>query len=118
MKVTILAKGSGAEPYEVEFNVDGNSLAVFCNCQAGNFGRLCKHKTELLMGEQSRLFSDAEIPRLEQVRQVVRNTPEIVQLAGAIAESERIVKTEQTKLRQAKKRLETALKRGVPIAKT
>ena len=90
-------------------------MVVVCNCQAGIFGKLCKHKTELLAGDQSRLIDKSEIPRLEEVLKVVRNVPELVRLAEEIAESERIVKKEQEKLKKSKKRLESALKQGVSI---
>lgn len=117
MKVTILAKSSGAKPYEVDFIVDGDSLVVFCNCQAGSFGKLCKHKTELLAGDESRLFADSEIPKLSQIQDVLQSASELTHLAEEIAESERIVKSEQAKLKKSKKRLETALKQGVPLEK-
>lgn len=117
MKLTVLAKSSGTEPYEVDFIADGNSLVVFCSCQAGSFGKLCKHKTELLAGDESRLFSESEIPKLERVQGLVRRAPELTLLAEEITESERIVKSEQAKLKKAKKRLETALKQGVSLGK-
>ena len=115
MKFTILAKSSGANPYEVDFIIDGGSLVVFCNCQAGSFGKLCKHKTELLVGDESRLFAESEIPKLAQIREILQSAPELTRLAKEIAESERIVKSEQAKLKKSKKRFETALKQGVPI---
>ena len=115
MKVTVLAKSSGAKPYEVDFIIDGNSLVVFCNCQAGSFGKLCKHKTELLAGDESRLFAESEIPKLVQIQEIVQSASEVIRLTEEVAESEPIVKCEQTKLKKSKKLLETALKQGVPI---
>lgn len=115
MKVTVLAKSSGTKPYEVEFTVDGNTLVVFCNCQAGSFGKLCKHKTELLAGDKSRLYAESEVSKFERVQEIVRTAPELVRLAEDIAESESIVSTVQAKLKKSKKRLETALKRGVSL---
>ena len=117
MKFTVLAKSSGTNPYEVDFIIDGATLIVFCNCQAGSFGKLCKHKTELLAGDKMRLFSESEIPKLEQVQGLVRAASELTLLAKEIAESECIVKSEQAKLKKSKKRLEAALKQGVSIGK-
>ena len=115
MNVIILAKGSGSKPYEVEFIADGNSLVVFCNCHAGSFGKLCKHKTELLAGDRTRLFGETEISKFEELQKVVRGTPELTQLLQDIAESELTAKTDKAKLKNSKNRLETALKQGIPI---
>jgi uncharacterized Zn finger protein len=115
MNYTIQAKSSGEEPYLVEFVLDGNQLTVSCNCQAGIFGKLCKHKTELLAGDKSRLFDESEESTLRQIYAIAQRAPEIVQLSNQIAECEQIVKSEQAKLKKAKKNLEAALSHGVEI---
>lgn len=43
-QLTILAKGSSADPYELTFIKDGSSLTALCTCPAGNFGGSCKHR--------------------------------------------------------------------------
>ncbi|MCB1864780.1 MAG: hypothetical protein KDG50_05080 [Chromatiales bacterium] len=115
MRLNLRAKSSGAEPYEVEFVIDGNQLSVYCNCQAGSFGKLCKHKTELLAGDTSRLFDETETSKLEELSRIVQRAPEILRLAGEIAQSEKIVRTEQAKLKKAKKQFEASLKQGVEL---
>jgi len=39
--------------YEVFLEWTGDRLKVRCNCKAGIFGQLCKHKTRLLAGDTS-----------------------------------------------------------------
>lgn len=115
MNYTIRAKSSGEEPYFVEFVLDGNQLFVSCNCQAGIFGKLCKHKTELLAGDTTRLFDESEQPLLSEVHAIAQRAPEIVKISSQIAESEKIIKSEQAKSKKAKKNLEAALKTGVDL---
>ena len=115
MKLTIRAKSSGTEPYDVEFVVEGNQLSVFCNCQAGTFGKLCKHKTELLAGDSSRLFDESEQKKLTELQAIVKRAPEIRRLAEQIAEAEKIIRSEQSKMKTAKKQFEVKLKQGVDL---
>lgn len=115
MKVTILTKSSGTAPYEVDFTVSENALLVFCNCQAGAFGKLCKHKTALLAADASILCSEAELPKLEQINGLVKRASGLSRIASEILESERTVSVEQTKLKNLKKRLETLLTQGAEI---
>lgn len=115
MSFTIRAKSSGAEPYLVEFVLDGNQLSVFCNCQAGTFGKLCKHKTEVLAGDRTRLFDDSDQSMLAELQTIVDRAPEILQLATQITESEKIIKSEQAKVKKAKKSFEAALKHDVGL---
>lgn len=115
MNYTLRAKSSGAEPYLVEFVLDGNELSVSCNCQAGAFGKLCKHKTELLAGNESRLFDNSDRALLAEILAMVQRAPEILQLTAQITESKTIIKSEQAKVKKAKKNLEAALKHGVEL---
>ena len=50
-QLTILVKGSSAEPYETTFLKDGDSLTVICTCPAGTYGNLCKHRRTILTGD-------------------------------------------------------------------
>lgn len=115
MKITILAKSSSLDPYELDFTVAKNLLLVFCNCQAGSFGKLCKHKTELISGDRSRLFSESEGPKLDQVQNLLGNASALKRISAEIAESDRNIKIEQAKLKKSKKRLEAMLQKGIEI---
>jgi uncharacterized Zn finger protein len=115
MNHTIRAKSSGEDPYLVEFTLDGNQLRVSCNCQAGIFGKLCKHKTELLEGDAKRLFDESDMGLLDEVCAIAERAPELIQLSKEIAEAEKIIKTEQAKVKKAKKNLEAALRTGIAI---
>tara|TARA_R110002096_G_scaffold434673_1_gene657099 strand:+ start:863 stop:1222 length:360 start_codon:yes stop_codon:yes gene_type:complete len=115
MKITFKAKSSSGDPYNVEFQVEGDLLTVFCNCQAGKFGQLCKHKTELIAGDQSRLFDESEVSKLKELEAIISQASELKKIASQIAESEKIIRKEQSKVKKIKKDFATKLKEGVKV---
>lgn len=50
-QLVLHVKGSSTEPYELTFIKDGDSLTALCNCPAGTFGNLCKHRVSVLEGD-------------------------------------------------------------------
>ncbi len=73
MKYELNAKSSGNEPYQVLFTFHEDKLTITCNCQAGVFNKLCKHKLALLNGNVAltsdfRTTSLSEICVLEMIR--------------------------------------------------
>ena len=57
-QLTILVKGSSADPYEITFIKDGASLTALCTCPAGSFGNFCKHRLAILDGDAKAVVSD------------------------------------------------------------
>ena len=57
-ELTILVKGSSSDPYELTFIKDGASLTALCNCPAGTFGNLCKHRVAILDGDGAAAVAD------------------------------------------------------------
>ena len=51
-------KGSSADPYEVTFIKDGDSLTAICTCPAGTYGNFCKHRISILDGNSKGISSD------------------------------------------------------------
>ena len=115
-KMTIRAKSSRSEPYDVDFLFENGRLSVYCNCKAGIFGRLCKHKTELIVGDESRLFNISDKDKMTQLRSIISRVPEVHSLAGSIAHSEKLIRREQTKIKTLKKQFSALLQEGIAIA--
>lgn len=115
MKLTIKAKSSSGEPYNVDFLVQNGRLSVHCNCKAGTFGQLCKHKTELIAGDESRLFDVSEEQKLTKLTSIISKAPEVQSIAGIIADSEKVIRREQAKLKTLKKQFATRLQEGITI---
>ena len=57
-EVTFLVRGSSPQPYEVIFIKDGDSLTAICDCPAGTFSNVCKHRTAILDGKFDAIVSD------------------------------------------------------------
>ena len=115
MNISLRAKSSSGDPYTVKFVVENDALSVSCNCQAGQFGQLCKHKTELIAGDKTRLFDDSDASKLEELATLLSRSPEIAQIATEIAESEKIIRREQAKLKKVKKDFGLKLKEGFHV---
>ncbi len=57
-ELTLHVKGSSSDPYELTFIKDGDSLTALCDCPAGTFGNLCKHRVAILDGDSSAVVDD------------------------------------------------------------
>ena len=65
-ELTMQVKGSSKDPYEVTFIKDGDSLTALCDCPAGTFGNLCKHRVAILDGD-SRAVVDKDKQKTDTV---------------------------------------------------
>jgi len=57
-QLSMQVKGSSSDPYELTFIKDGDSLTALCDCPAGTFGNLCKHRVAILDGDHSAVIDD------------------------------------------------------------
>jgi uncharacterized Zn finger protein len=57
-QLDFLVKGSSAEPYEITFIKDGDSLTAICTCPAGTYGNFCKHRIAIIGGDGKAITSD------------------------------------------------------------
>ena len=57
-ELTFQVKGSSAEPYDITFIKDGDSLTALCSCPAGQFGNFCKHRMAILDGNTKAVVSE------------------------------------------------------------
>ena len=117
-KVQLKAKSSSGEPYDVTFTNTGTSLSVFCTCQAGIYGKLCKHKTQLLSGDASILHDPRDAPALREICQWVSDSEyETILTQYGVLKKEIKKEIEAAKRREQKyrKTIERALRQGIPL---
>jgi hypothetical protein len=111
-KLLIKALSSSGDYYQVHFEIINDRLTVFCNCQAGIHGKLCKHKIGLLAGDFSKLYDQEEKDKLIQVQELVSKTNYY-----AILRTYNKVKAEveeaQKKEAKIKAEVESAIKSGL-----
>jgi len=116
MTVIILsAKSSSGDSYDVTFVKKNETLSVSCDCQAGVYGKLCKHKLRLLLGDESMLYDPDQVCDLTIIRQWVIQSEydkflsEYTATIDAIEEAKRI----EIAIRH---KLERVLRAGIPLS--
>lgn len=65
-QLSIRVKGSSADPYETIFIKDGESLTALCDCPAGSFNNVCKHRVNILDGDTSAVLEE-DTAKVQQV---------------------------------------------------
>ena len=56
--IEFLVQGSSEEPYTVTFSKEDESFTVWCTCTAGEYGRSCKHRLNIIAGKKNNIVSD------------------------------------------------------------
>ncbi len=87
-ELAFLVKGSSAEPYELTFIKDGDSLTALCTCPAGQYGNYCKHRMAILDGDGRAIVGD-NANQVATISDWLQGTD----VAAALAEFRRIEKT-------------------------
>ena len=68
MERTILVRSSGDEPYSVLVeSTEENGLFIICDCAAGEWGKYCKHKMSVALGDATILFDDEQIDGFKEI---------------------------------------------------
>ena len=87
-------------------------LTVFCDCQAGIHGKLCKHKTGLLAGDFSKLFDQEDKDKLIQIQELVSKT-NYLDILKTYNKMKAEVEEAQKKEAKIKAEIESAIKAGL-----
>lgn len=106
-ELSFLVKGSAADPYEVTFIKDGDSLTALCTCPAGQFGNFCKHRITILDGGGKAIVSD-NANRVSTIVEWLQGTD----VAAALSEFRNVEKAgggSKSALAAAKKKLARAM---------
>jgi hypothetical protein len=113
-KIILKANSSSGDPYDVYFDFSDNKLTVFCNCQAGTYGKLCKHKTGLLDGNSSILFDKADQEKLLEIIELVKKSKyaEVISAYNLIKKEIEEMQKHEKKIRG---QIELILKTGIEI---
>jgi uncharacterized Zn finger protein len=112
MEKTLKARSSdGQSSYSVRFTFLEGSLAIDCDCPAGEFGRLCKHKLAFVLNREDMLFRAEQKSILVEVQAWVNQT-NYPALTKQIDRAEVELKKARGKVKKAKDTLEIAMKHG------
>lgn len=101
-------KGSAPEPYEVVISTQENgNISATCNCPAGRFGNLCKHRLDILNGETKSIVSD-NVDEIGTVQSWLIDSP-ISTHTQKISDLQKQIKKMQSEVSSAKKALSKVL---------
>ncbi len=108
-EITFLVRGSSPQPYEVIFIKDGDNLTAICDCPAGTFSNVCKHRTSILDGKFDAITSDnaAKAPKVVEWLAGTDVEAALIELRQAEQEPEPDKKT----IAAAKRKLARAMNR-------
>ena len=113
MEIEILAKSrSGPAPRTVNVLKDDAGLSFFCNCAAGERGRLCKHKKAIALGDENILFNEDQRDKLEEAMQWIEQSV-YPGLLKELAELEEELTSVREKKNILKKRISRAMEEGL-----
>lgn len=113
MEINILVKSSSRkEPRTVEVTKDESGLSFFCDCPAGNWGRICKHKMALATGNDKMLFDEDQRENFNQVRDWVAQSgyPDLLK---ELKEAEKEMGSAREKIQDIKTRITRAMAEGL-----
>lgn len=65
-------KGSGENQYQVHVAPKGiDGVTILCDCRAGMFGKMCKHKLAVTAGDHSMLVNAEDSERLADMAEKI-----------------------------------------------
>lgn len=118
LKLELLAKSSSGESqYLVQFLLEDGRLSVFCNCSAGEFGKLCRHKLSFLAGEGGMLALGDQSAALAEIQGWVDQS-DFRALLRELAMAEARLEAAHADVSAAKKSIERLMKQGAKLVRS
>jgi hypothetical protein len=115
MKIKLLAKSSSKDAsYSVIFTKSEQIMTIHCDCPAGRFSKLCKHKIELAMGNSDMLYDIDQKTDMDKVNKLAFQTDLFKELFK-IKKIQNQIAEQQKDLRKQKKIVEKLMKNGANI---
>ena len=108
------AKSSKGGYYSVTIDI-GENIRISCDCSAGVFGKLCKHKLGFLAGDKNYLYDKNDDLKLNEVLLVVKRS-EYSSILNQLTSAEANVEEAKNKLTKVKGKLEKTLKEGIKLS--
>jgi len=113
MKITILVKSSSRpEPRSVLVTRDDSGLSFVCDCPAGNWVRICKHKMAMASGDDSMLYNEDQRENFEKVMAWVNQSgyPDLIK---ELTEAKNELDLAKEKVRDIKEEITRFMKEGL-----
>jgi uncharacterized Zn finger protein len=109
METTLRIRSSSSDTvYTLQVLCEDGSVAIFCDCSAGAYGKLCKHKLAIVANDKTDLESQDQDRNFELAQEWIKGSTLQATLAD-IRAVEKEVEGAQAKLKKLKKTLEMQL---------
>ncbi len=113
MEITILIKSSSSsEPRSVLVLQDDSGLCIFCDCPAGDRGRICKHKKAVASGDASMLYDDDQKENFNKIMELISQS-DYPKLMKELEKAENEMGTEKERLKGIKAKIARAMNEGL-----
>lgn len=110
---TLKVKSNSQDFYIVNIEIS-NILKISCNCGAGIFGKLCKHKIAVLSGNRDILLDKNDESILEDIIGVISKS-DFFSLNNELESAKKAVEIAKKQETKAKNKLEASIKNGIKI---
>ena len=113
MEITILVKSSSqSEPRSVHVTRDDSGLSFVCDCPAGNWVRICKHKMAVVSGDDSMLYDEDQRENFKKVMDWVAQSgyPDLIK---KLKKTEIELTSAKEKVRDIKEKITRVMKEGL-----
>ena len=111
--IKLKAKSSSGDYYQVLFEIT-EVIKVSCDCKAGIFGKLCKHKTGFLSGDRSFLYDLTEEVMQDKLVTFVKRS-DYSSLCDELISANKAVDAAKIHEKKVKHNMELVLKEGIPL---
>ncbi len=109
METTLRIRSSSSDAiYTLQILCEDGNVAIFCDCSAGAYGKLCKHKLAIVAKDKTDLEGQDQDRNFELAQEWIKGSTLQATLAD-IRAVEKEVESAQARLKKLKKTLEMQL---------
>lgn len=65
--IFFVLSSDGVGEYQVSVRLDGDRVICSCDCPAGRYGKICKHKISILSGSGENLVHKSQLDQLQSL---------------------------------------------------
>ena len=109
METTLRIRSSSSDAiYSLQILCEGGNVAIFCDCSAGAYGKLCKHKLAIIANDKTDLENQDQDENFELAQAWIRGSS-LQEMLADIRVAEKEAEGAQAKVKKLKKTLEMHL---------
>ncbi len=111
--IELKVKSSSQEYYLINIEIS-EVFKISCNCTAGIFGKLCKHKTAVLSGSPEILYNQEDEKILIELQKIIKKS-DLNKITNELEAAEKAIESAKNQAKKIKIKLEHSLKNGIKI---